>query len=65
MWWDGLTAFMVIMLGNGVSCLAVTLDPFVLFTAADAINKISNGAQIAISDGIIWRFIGWVILAGY
>ncbi|AHI58249.1 hypothetical protein P344_04635 [Spiroplasma mirum ATCC 29335] len=56
---------MVIMLGNGVSCLAVTLDPFVLFTAADAINKISNGAQIAISDGIIWRFIGWVILAGY
>ncbi|AHF57939.1 hypothetical protein [Spiroplasma eriocheiris] len=61
---DGLTAFMVIMLGSGVGCLAATLDPFALFTAADAINKVSNGAQIAISDGIIWRFIGWVILTG-
>lgn len=53
--YDAIVGVMIILLGAGVGVLASTVNPF-------AIGVASQAANVGIGDGIISRFILWVIV---
>ncbi|MGT2686646.1 YfcC family protein [Streptococcus porcinus] len=52
---DTLVAVAIVLIGSQIGCLASTINPFATGVAADA-------AHVSIADGMIWRFIQWVVL---
>ncbi|MEY8461993.1 YfcC family protein [Streptococcus merionis] len=52
---DTITAVSIVLIGSQVGCLASTVNPFATGVASDA-------AGISIGDGIIWRFLFFIVM---
>lgn len=57
--YDKMTGFMIVFLGAGTGVLASTVNPFVISAAVAAIG---GGSTVSSSDGMVFRWIGWIIM---
>lgn len=54
---DSITGVAIILLGSQIGCLASTVNPFATVVASDA-------AGVSVADGMIWRFVFFVVILG-
>lgn len=55
--YDSITGVAIILLGSQIGCLASTVNPF-------ATGVASAAAGVSIADGMIWRFVFFVVILG-
>lgn len=59
---DVMTGFLVIVFGAGLGVAGSIINPFVINTAVDAANFGAGSTIVEISDGIVWRVVGYLTL---
>ena len=59
---DVFTGFLVILIGAGLGVAGSIINPFVINSAVEAVNTGAGSEIVTISDGIVWRMVGYITL---
>jgi uncharacterized ion transporter superfamily protein YfcC len=58
---DGITGLIIILFGAGLGVCSSIINPFMIMTSVDAVNKSLPDAMLSTGDGIIFRVIIYVV----